>query len=261
MRSGLTLILVGLLAWAVLATPVDVERIDDPPVADELPALIASLSSEEPSVREVANQRLLLTPIDDLPALRNAVAAATQPADTVASRRQMREVIRRVVWQAHHDAYRVAQPGKPMIGIQYASIPGEPPTINACIEGYAASRVLRPGDVVHAVRKLDPADAPWVATPTPDTLFSLRVGFVSGEWLGIRILREGELMERRIRVMPEKNDVLDVPRHGVLLPPGEHDRIRRIWLDEFVPLLGVGASDDEAWPETKSRGGKTDAAN
>ena len=197
----------------------------------DLTAAISRLDDRDPEVREAARMSLMSLTRDDLPRLREAVAGA---APRVTVRDALRDVVMHVYLTGKHN---FAGAATAYLGIASIPAPSESPTVRSRMIGYDAYRALRDGDVIVALRpppgrRRGEAENAFLPIRSIEYLQEILATVRVGEWIGVRVLRDGESVETRVRVGPRSPALMSSKGINPSL-----DEAREYWTREFAPAL------------------------
>ena len=170
------------------------------PAPAVMTALLARLDDRDPTARDQARTDLMQLRRDDLPAL--AEVAQAQPALSPTQWSLLREVVIQVYLTGKHNFTGI---GPGYLGITLTNqqqVEGDETKgarVHSRLVGYDGYRALQVGDVITAISR-EHAGADFKAVENFNQLRSLLSGTKPGEWIAIRVIRDGTEREVRLRV-------------------------------------------------------------
>lgn len=212
-----------------LAVPLAIQR----PLVD----LVRDLDSTDQRIRESARMQLMLLGASDLEQLLTAARSARPLSNMQLS--NLREVVIHVFLTRDHN---FSGAGRGFMGIQMGSFANDeqslrlPAVVVGRTTGYDASRVLRDGDTIVGMQNLSrDSKSMSVITNYADLQGFLRDARV-GEWILIRVIRNGEAVETGLHLAPR-------PPEGVGSVENPNYVVAEFyWRDKFAARLNDPAS-------------------
>ena len=191
-----------------------------------LAAELDRLVDADPVARLAARDELMLLTRDDLPTLRRVVSE--RPVGPVL-RNALHEIVVHVYLTGEHN---FKGPGPGRLGFIVTGGEIGPPVVGRRMPGFDAYRVLEDGDTIVGIAT-DEGDKPNTIVPVSTLLALLNelTPTTPGEWVRVRIVRNGQTLEVPIRLSQQVK----------LQPMGEPEPLldigERYWSESFEPAL------------------------
>lgn len=206
-----------------------------PPTIDQpLPDLVKQLDARDLTVRDGAREMLMLLRRDELPKLLEAARAAGKLSS--AQTALLREIVQHVYLTQEHGFAGI---GAGFVGVSGpGGGSGSPAVVQGRTIGYDAYRVLREGDTVVGMQRTQ--DAEMRPIENFDALRTIVGNTRPGEWLLVRVIRNGAPVEVTVRLAARPpreitgNDNPDLPD------------AQRYWEETFSPALTPATTQPQA---------------
>lgn len=202
-----------------------------------------ALLSPNPLDRAAARDALMRLTRDDLPRLRQA--AIDRGSVPPAMRAALREIVVHVYLTGTHN-FTGTEWGR--LGVVLLNEGGSP-YVGQCRPGFDAARVLQPGDTIVGLTDPLPTEASDLSAFKPVRDYPSLLGHLGGtrvgQWVGVRVVRNGMPVDLRIRLGPN----VELPAIG--LPDPQLADGERYWTDSFAPQLPAESPAAATRPTTR----------